>query len=162
MAEGGPSGSGEAPIVIDNDEADINLDVEPAGMVNKQEAQHHKCLVEDALLDFKCHIEGGVVKDMMKQLVEEFKFIITQVYPAMEEANVITMLHAIPDCTCLAMQPQTLEVEGMLEDIMPEEDIPISKKMAVEASNIKPLMYMQKAMIVSLFNDILVAHEHLA
>ena len=35
MAEGGPSGSGEAPIVINDDEADINLDVEPAGMVNK-------------------------------------------------------------------------------------------------------------------------------
>ena len=69
--------------------ADINLDVEPAGMVNKQEAQHHKFLVEDALQDFKHCIEGGVVKDMMKQLVEEFKFIITWMYPAMEEADVI-------------------------------------------------------------------------
>ena len=35
MAEGGPSGSGEASIIIDDDEADINLDVEPAGVVNK-------------------------------------------------------------------------------------------------------------------------------
>ena len=103
MAKGGPSGSDEAPIVINDDKADINLDVEPAGMVNKQEAQHHKCLVEDALWDFKCCIEGSVVKGVMKQLIEEFKFIITWVYPAMEEANVITALCAIPDCTCLAM-----------------------------------------------------------
>ena len=50
----------------------------------------------------------------------------------------------------------------MLEDIMPEEDSPISEKMAAEASNIKPLMYAQKDMIVSLFDDISVAHEHLA
>ena len=35
MAEGGPSSSEEAPIIIDDDEADINLDVEPAGIVNK-------------------------------------------------------------------------------------------------------------------------------
>ena len=103
MAEGGPSGSEEAPIIIDDDKADINLDVESTGVVNKQEAQHHKCLVEDALQDFKHHIVGGVIKDVMKQLVEEFKFIFTRVYPAMEEANVVAVLHAIPDCTCLAM-----------------------------------------------------------
>ena len=50
----------------------------------------------------------------------------------------------------------------MLEDIMPVEDIPDSEKMAAEASNIKPLTYDQKDMIVSLFDDISVAHEHLA
>ena len=103
MAEGGPSGSGEAAIVINNDEANINLKVEPAGMVNKREAQHHKCLVEDALWDFKCCIEGSMVKDVMKQLIEEFKSIIIWVYPAMEEANFIAVLRAIPYCTCLAM-----------------------------------------------------------
>ena len=50
----------------------------------------------------------------------------------------------------------------MLEDIMPVEDILISEKMADEASNIKPLTYNQKDMIISLFDDILVSHEHLA
>ena len=64
-----------------------------------------------------------MIKDVMKQLVEEFKFIITRVYPAMEEVDVVTVLCVIQDCTCLAMQPQMSEVEGMLEDIMPKEDI---------------------------------------
>ena len=50
----------------------------------------------------------------------------------------------------------------MLEDIMLVEDIPNSEKMAAEASNIKPLTYDQKDMIVSLFDDISVVHEHLA
>ena len=162
MAEGGPSGSGEAPIIIDNDDIDINLDVELAGVVNKHEAQHHKCLVQDALCEFKRHIESSIIKDVMKQLVQELKSIITRVYPAMEEADIIAVLCVIPDCTCLAMRPQTLEIKGMLEDIMPVEDIPISEKMAAEASNIKPLTYNQKNMIVLLFDDISVAHEHLA
>ena len=162
MAEGGPSGSGEASMIIEDDEANINLDKEPVGVINRWEAQHHKHLIEDALRDFKCCNEGSVIKHVMKQLIEEFKFIITCVYPAMEEADIVIMLHAILDCTCLAMRPQTSEVEGMLEDIMPEEDIPISEKMAAEASNIWPLTYDQKDMIVSLFNDISVAYEHLA
>ena len=50
----------------------------------------------------------------------------------------------------------------MLEDIMPIEDIPEGGKMVAETSNIKPLTYDQKDMIVSLFDDIAVAHEHLA
>ena len=105
-----------------------------------------------------------MIKDVMKQLVEEFKFIITRVYPAMEEAMMLSaVLCVIPDCTCLAMRTtDMLEVEGMLEDIMPKEDIPISEKMVAEALNIKPLTHAQKDMIVSLFNDISVAHEHLA
>ena len=102
-----------------------------------------------------------MIKDIMKQLVEEFTFIITRVYPAMEEADVVTVLCVIPDCTCLAMRSQMLEVEGMLEDIMPKEDIPISENMVAEALNIKPLTHTQKDMIVSLFDDISVAHEHL-
>ena len=40
MAEGGPSGSGGAPIIIDND--NINLHIELVGIVNKREVRHHK------------------------------------------------------------------------------------------------------------------------
>ena len=50
----------------------------------------------------------------------------------------------------------------MLKDLMPDEDIPEGAKVAVDVSNIKPLTYDQKDMIVSLFDDIVVAHEHLA
>ena len=51
MRGGGPSGSGEAPIIIED--VEIDLDVEPAGIVNKHEAQLHKWLLEDALCNFK-------------------------------------------------------------------------------------------------------------
>ena len=98
----------------------------------------------------------------MKQLVKETKSIITIVYPAMEEDDVIAVLYAIPDCTCLAKRPQSSEIKGMLEDIMPVEDILVSEKMVTEASKIKPLTYEQKDMIVSLFVDFSVEHEHLA
>ena len=90
MAEGGPSGSSETPIIIDDD--DIDIDVEPVGIVNIWELQHHKYLIEDALHDFKRCIESGSIKDVMKQLVEEFKSIITRVYLAMEEADIIAVL----------------------------------------------------------------------
>ena len=119
-------------------------------------------MIEDALHNSKCCIDGGIIKDDMKQLIEELKQITAHVYPTMEEADVVAVLRSIPDCTCLTMRPQTSEIEGMLEDIMPEEDILDSRKMAAEALNIWLLTYDQKDMIVSLFDDILVAHKHLA
>ena len=81
----------------------------------------------------------GIIMNMMKQLVEEMKQVIIHVHPTMVEADVV-VVHAIPDCTCLARRPQTLEVEDILEEMMPEEDIPNSGKMAAEASDICPLM----------------------
>ena len=65
----------------------------------------------------------------MKQLIEELKQIIVCVYPNMEEVDIVAVLQSLPDCTCLAMRLQMSEIEGMLEDIMPEEDIPDSGKM---------------------------------
>ena len=43
------------------------------------------------------YIESGIIKDVMKQLVQELKSIIMRVYPAMEEADVIAVLCVIPD-----------------------------------------------------------------
>ena len=54
-----------------------------------------------------------------------------------------------------------MEIEGMLEDLMAEEEIPEGHKIAAVALNIKPLMYDQKDMIMLLFDDISATHEHL-
>ena len=163
MAEVGPSGVlGDAPTIIDEEEADINLNIKLTGVINRWEVQHHKPLIEDALWDFRKRIEMGIIKDIMRQLVEEIKQIIIHMYPTMEEADIVVLLWVIPNCTCLAMWPQTSEVEGMLEELMPKQDIPNSGRMAAESSNIHLLMYDQKDMIVSLFDDISVTHKHLA
>ena len=71
MAEAGPSGgSGNAPIITDDEEADINLDAKLTGVINRWDPLHHKRLIEDALWDFKRHIKMGIIMDVMKQLVE--------------------------------------------------------------------------------------------
>ena len=80
----------------------------------------------------------------------------------MREADVLVILSMIPDCMCLAMRPQMMKVDGMLEELMPDEDVPEGAKVTVDISNIKPLTYDQKDMIVSLFDNISVVHEHFA
>ena len=82
-------------------------------------------------------------------------------FPTIAEANVITILRAIPDCTCTALRDQSEEHEKYLEEIMPEEDIPEGEKIAANVSQVKALTYEQKDLIVSLFDNLSIAPEHL-
>ena len=54
-----------------------------------------------------------------------------------------------------------MEVKGCLQELIPDEDIPEGLRVAMDVSNVKPLTFEQKDMIVSLFDDLAVAHEWL-
>ena len=44
---------------------------------------------------------------------------------------------------------------------MPEEDIPEGENIVADVSQVKALNYNQKDLIVSLFNNLSIAHEHI-
>ena len=71
-------------------------------------------------------------------------------YPTISEADISVILHTIPDCMCLTLWLATMENEGILEDLMPEEEVPPGEKVATDVLQIKPLQYDQNDMIVSL------------
>ena len=97
-------------------------------IVNPCQAAHHQQLMKDAIQDFQHRIEGGDIKDILKQLIEEMKSIISRVYEPINQDNVLTILHATPDPMCTALRPVSAETEIYLEDVMPEEDIPPRSK----------------------------------
>ena len=100
MAEGGASACMIVvkPIMID-DEKILLLEAEdePSGIVNKCQTAHHRRLITDALQEFKRQCKAGEVKDILRQLLEDMKDIITRVYPNMVEADVKAVLRAIPE-----------------------------------------------------------------
>ena len=160
MAEGGlPTAA--PPMGQRNPVEEDEPEVDPIGVINKREATHHRQLISDAVHDFKWQIKEGEIQDVLKQLIEEVQVIIKWVFPTIAEANIITILRAIPDCTCTALRDQSEEHEKYLEEIMPEEDIPEGEKIVADVSQVKPLTYDQKDLIVSLFDNLSIAHEHL-
>ena len=164
MAEGGTPNAMMAvgPTIIDDEEElPLGEEDEPSGIINKYKAAHHRRLIADALQEFKRQCEAGEVKHILRELLEDMKEVITRVYPSMVEADVKAVLRSIPDPTCLVMRWQTMEVEGCLEELIPDEDILEGLQVVMDISNVKPLMFEQKDMIVSLFDDLAVAHEWL-
>ena len=98
------------------------------GVANRHQAAEHQQLMVDALQNFHRCIKDGEVKDVLKQLLEEMKEIISKVYEPINQANVLVILCTTPGPTCAALLLVSEEAEVYLEDIMPEEDIPSEKK----------------------------------
>ena len=160
MAEGSlpsiaPSLGKQAP--VDEDEPEVD----PAGVINKREAAYHHQLITDAVQDFTWRIKDGEIQDVLKQLIEEVQMVIKWVFPSIAKANAITILRSIPNCTCTALRDRSEEHEQYLEDIMPDEDIPEGEKIVADVSQVKALTYDQKELIVSLFDNLSITHEHL-
>ena len=123
MAEGGLPPTAppvEKPIPVEEDKPEVDL----VGVINKREAAHHHHLISNALQDFARWIRDGKIQDVLKQLIEEVQAVIKCVLTAITEADVITILRLIPDCTYTALRDQSEENEQYLEDLIPEEDIP--------------------------------------
>ena len=81
------------------------------------------------------------------------KNIISRVYEPINQADLLAILRATPDPSCTALRPVLEELERYLADIMPDEEIPSGEKVAAKVSQIKPITYNQKDMLVSLFDD---------
>ena len=108
MVEGGS----EDPIVIQEEAEDEPLG--PTGVINPKQVAHHQQLIKEALQDFQRRVKNGEIKDVLLQLIQEIMEILKRVYPPIAEANIMVIMHSIPDPTCLALRPMTMETEGML------------------------------------------------
>ena len=154
MAEGGE------PTPVKEPHTDEPLG--PMGVVNICQAAHHQQLIKDMLEDFQCRIDEGLVKDIFKQLIEEMRSIISRVYKPINQADILMILWATPNPSCTALREVSKKSEQYLEDIMPDEEIPPGKKVSAKVSQIKPIIYNWKDMLVSLFDDLSMAHERLS
>ena len=107
-------------------------------------------------------LDSGEIKDILKDTLEEFKRAICIVMPSMMETNIVTILRSIKDPTCLTLHPQTDNMVGLLEEFMPDEDIPAGTQVLGVVEHINPLTYDQKDLLVELFDDLEVAHDRMA
>ena len=77
--------------------------------LNPIEARHHVQHLNKAILNMEARIQGGEIKDILKDAIQEIKDTILVVMPHMKDAVVLDVLRSIKDPTCLAIHPQSKE-----------------------------------------------------
>ena len=70
------------------------------------------------MLNMEARIQGREIKDVQKDAIQEINDAISIVMPHMKDAAVLDVLRSIKDPTCLAIHPQSEEIEGLLEEII--------------------------------------------
>ena len=132
------------------------------GVVNPLEAAKDVRMLDQALQNMNTRTQSGEIKDVVKDTMKHFKIIITKIVPTVAEPNIITIICSINNPTCLALRPRTEEMEEMLEDMMLLEDNPSRNVVASSEEEIAPLTDDPRDILVELFDNLEVAHEHIS
>ena len=133
----------------------------PHGAINKDKACLHSQRL-DKIMDVMANRVKEGNASTMRQAIINCKAAIMMVMPGMEDADPTIILAAVRDPFCLAIHPQTEENQQKLEDMMPLAEIPKGEDIAADIHNMEPLIDDQRKHISELFEDMEVAHEHLA
>ena len=142
-------------------EEEAETEMEPYHAINLKEARHHVQRLHEALQTMEAKIKGGKIKDVLKDIIQEFKETICMVLPSMAEAKIMDILHSIRDPTCLAIHPQSEEVEGLLEELIPSEEIPSSSSVMGSMTGKRTLSEEEREMIQELFETLETAYNHI-
>ena len=100
-------------IEINDDE---EQEVETHKALNPIEARHHVQCLTEAMLNMEAQIQDGEIKDVLKDAIKEIKNAILIIMPQMKDADMLDVLRAAKDPTCLAICPQMEELEVLLEE----------------------------------------------
>ena len=113
------------------------------------------------MLNMEAKIQGGEVKDVLKEAIEEIKNVISVVMPQMKNTKVLDVLRAMKDPTCLAICPQTEEIEALLEEVIPSEEILSSKSVSRSLPDEDILLDSDRELITELFETLETAYDNI-
>ena len=130
----------------------------PHGAINEEEAEHHRGMLQKAVLDLKENATGTEIKEIMGDFITDIKVCCEKIYPPLVNAEVKKVLHSLGDPYGLALREQSEEVETMLEAIMPEEDLPEPEEMVRWANSIEPLSEESKQTLIRMMEQLAEAH----
>ena len=79
----------------------------------------------------------------------------------MKEAHILDILQSIKDPTCLTICPQSEEVEGLLEELIPSDDIPSGSSVIRLMADEIALSDEYRELIGELFEMLETAYNHI-
>ena len=129
--------------------------------LNPIEARHHVQRLNEAMLKMEARIQGSEIKDVLRDAVQEIKDAICMVMPSMKEAAILDILRSIKDPTCLAIRPQSEEIEGLLKEIIPSEEIPSGDSIIRSMSDEIILSDQNRELITELFELLEMVYDHI-
>ena len=132
------------------------------GFINPTEAKAHVNALEDQMAKIRRKVEEKETTNLLDEILEAFKQILSDLIPAMQLADTRTISKAIRDKFFHMLLPRSDEVEETLQEILPDEELPGAPEVIRTVEMKKEMSKEDKMLVSELFSNLEVAHDHMA
>ena len=131
-------------------------------VTNPEEAKDHISDLEALMENMKGKIEAGDMKDLLKQTLENMKTRLVATFPSLDSANINIIVNAVKDKEFKVLLPRTEETETLLEELLPESEIPTASDVLRSVKETDTLSGSNQELIAELFDTLEAMHDQLA
>ena len=135
---------------------------DPHRVINPKEARSHVDVLDETMEMIQAKMNTNKAENIADTAIERIKATLASTLSMMEDASMTTVVKAIKDCSFKVLLPRSDEVDQMLEEVIPMEEIPQAADVIRVAEATGPLIENDQRLLGKLFNALEVAHEQLA
>ena len=138
------------------------IDIDTGGVVNPKEAEDHANELELIMANIEEWVEPGDTRGLLDKTLRDIKARLATTTLAMETANINTVTQSIRDNDFKVLTPRSDEVEKLLEEILPSDEIPGAPGVIQSVQEEDMLKETNQGLIRELFDTLEMAHNQLA
>ena len=127
-----------------------------------EEAKDHISDLEALMANIKGKIESGDTRNLLKETLENMRTRLVATFPSLKTADINIIIDAIKDKEFTVLLPRTEETEALLEELLPENEIPSATDVAQAVREIDTLSKEDQEVIAEVFDTLEVVHNQLA
>ena len=131
-------------------------------VTNPEEAKDHISDLEALMVNIKGKIESGDMRNLLKETLENMRTRLVATFPSLDTADTNIIINAVKDKEFKVLLPRTEETEDLLEELLPENEIPLAADVARAVREIDTLSGEDQELITEVFDTLEVVHDQLA
>ena len=135
---------------------------DPHGVVNPLEAKAHANSLDQMMTLIQEWVKEGDTIDLVERAMTDMKTTLSNTILTMQLADISTVTGAIKDKRFKVLLPKSDELDQVLAEIFPTEEVPSTPGVIQLAQRVETLTDAEQRVIVELFEALETAHDQLA
>ena len=137
-------------------------DPPPPGFLNPLEAKAHTNSLDQVMTLIEEQVKENDMADLLEWAMSDMKATLANTIPTMQLADISMVTRAIRDKCFNILQPRSDEMDQVLEEILPNKEIPSTSEVLHSAQREETLTEADQRVIAELFETLETAHDQLA
>ena len=133
-----------------------------SGVINPEEAKDHTRDLEALMMNIKERVKVGDTENLLRETLENMKTRLAATFPALDATDINSVFQAIKDKEFKVLLPRTEEVENLLEELLPSNEMPPALEVVQAVQGEDVITETDKGLIAELFDALEIAHDQLA